>query len=253
MGRCLAAALVLLTSMPTLADAQIVRVGTEEAFAPGRIMVAPFAGYRYRYAATLDQVVEVFGEQTFLAQRIEVDAAPVVGAALSVPLTGRFAVVGSAAYGFAGSSQTITFSSEGSNASFSPEGGTFLFAKAGFSYQFLDTSPENAMRRVAATASVAPALVRIDPPGAQADLTSDDAINHFGFAVSANGIIPLRPWPSLALDLGLEDFVTFWNTGEIASRFARDVGTELGTTVRTEVDADPTNIVMAHVGLRIRF
>lgn len=253
MGRCLAAALVLLTSMPSLALAQVAHMGLEEPFAPGRITVAAYAGYRYRYAATFDEVLESGSQQIFARERIEVDAAPVVGASVSVPFTGRFSFVGAAAYGFSGSGSVISVSSEGTQAGLLADAGTFLFARAGFGYQFLDTSPENALRRVAATASLAPALVLLDPAGNDPNLESDDMLTNLGVAFSANGIIPLTPWPSFAIHVGLEDFVTFWNTGSLASRLATDLGRATGTTVRAEVDADPTNILMAHVGLRVRF
>ena len=252
MGRCLAAAVMLLVLCPLPAAPQGVTRASEEAFGPGHLSVTPFVGWRYRYAAIADQAVEVGGEVFYLSERIEVEGAPVIGAELSFPLSGRFAAVGSFAYGFAGSVETISLSSSGSSVGFSPEGGTFMFAKVGGSYQFIDRNPEFRLRELAATASVAPGIVRIDPPGNTA-LLSDDAITHLGVAVAADAYIPLAPWPRLALNVSLEDFITFWNAGEMSARAARDIGTEIGQTVRVEVDADPTNIILLQAGVTYRF
>lgn len=251
MGRCLAAALVLLTSLPAIVSAQVARLGVEEPFAPGGLTVSAFAGYRFNFTVEFDRVVDVAGQQILSFAREEVDAAPIIGADLTFPIGGRFAVIGSAAYGVSGSTRTTVAAPDGS-AEFVYDGGNFIFAKAGFSYQFLDRAPEYALNRVAAMASVAPAIVRIDPPAAGVSVFSDDAVTQFGIAVAANGIIPLRPWPYIAVDLGVEDFVTFWNTSEVATRLARTEGERLDATVRTEVKADPTHIFMARVGLRIR-
>lgn len=252
MGRCLAAVVTLLIVCPLPAAPQGVTRADEEAFAPGRVSVTPFVGWRYRYAAIVDQALEAGGEVFFMSERVEVEGAPVLGAEVAVPLTGRFAAVGSFAYGFAGAVETISVSASGSSASFSPEGGTFMFAKLGGSYQFIDRHPEFRLRELAATATLAPGMVRIDPPGNTA-LRSDDAIVHWGVALGADAYIPLAPWPSLALNVSIEDFITFWNTNEISSRLARDVGTETGLAVRADVDSDPTNIILLQAGVTYRF
>ena len=91
-------------------------------------------------------------------------------------------------------------------------------------------------------------------PRAEVDF-EDSAVfrdsDHFGLSIGATGELPFAT-DRLALQLGVDDYITFWNGDALArlpAAFFDDAGT--GTTSRS--DADVSHQWVFRAGLSLRF
>lgn len=245
MDRRLVLALAVLLAAPLPGDAQ-----RTEPLAPGRITIEPFLGYRARFRAEFRHQVDLAGERTFLQERRAVEAGPLIGAAVAVPLPGRFALAGSFAYGFSADAEYEQPATSAPQLGLT-DSGALLFARLGLAYQFFDSEPEFQLRRVAARAILAPALLRMEASeGADGPLA--ESSTHYGVAMGVDARLPLGS-EAISLLLGAEDFLTFWDTDAEAERLAGALGEEFGTVVRVRTDTDATNIIIGRLGLSLRF
>ncbi|HEV2130690.1 MAG TPA: hypothetical protein VGR27_06285 [Longimicrobiaceae bacterium] len=98
--------------------------------------------------------------------------------------------------------------------------------------------------------TVAPALIRESADWWQlVEGEETGAVNHFALSLGGEALAPLRG--NVALHLGLEDFITFWNTGPRRrrhERFFEDPTAPVGV----KFDYDPSHILMARIGLSVR-
>lgn len=247
MGRWMWAVLTLLVAAPMPLMAQLT-----EPIPPG-IMLRPFVGYRVTHSHTRTILLSAGGASEGFIEEERVEPGPTVGAELTIPVAGRFSAVAAFTYGFSADSRTTSFSAGGSGFGFNPDAGTMMFMKVGLDYQFVETEPRLRMDRPAAGINIGPAVVRHDPGDFEGAGALADPLWHPAVALGANAMIPLSMWPALAVYAGIDDYITFWNDATEAERLAEFRGTQLGTSVRAQVDSDIGNLFLVRAGLNLRF
>jgi hypothetical protein len=234
-------ALVLLV-LPRPADAQI-----HEPLPQSRFAISPFVGYRVSFRVTGNRVWE--GENGPVGGRFEEtrNGGAAVGAEAEMRLTGPFHLIGALAYSRP-DSITGTIRLAQGEASYETDGARVWFARAGLAYRLPDPDPDRRRFRPAGFIFAAPALVRESSAGA--DLFSPDAdgrsIDHWAINLGANVVAPLGS-PRVAFLLGLEDFITFWNTDELERRFENAYGAP------AHFAFDQSHILLLRAGISLRF
>ena len=236
--------LVLLFALvvPARADAQV-----HEPLPQSRFALTPFVGYRIGFRATGDRFWE--GADGLTGGRFEEtrDGGTAVGAEAELRLVGPVSAIGAFAYSRPGD-VTGTIELPNGTAGYQTRGSRVWFARAGLAYRLPDPDPDRRRFRPAGFVFAAPALVRESSTGA--DLFSPDAdgrsIDHWALNLGANVVAPLGS-PRVAFSLGLEDFITFWDTGELERRFERAYGAP------ADFSFDQSHILLLRAGISLRF
>ena len=256
MTRC-ALALLGLLALPAVAHAQdrplLANEPPPERLPHSRFAITPVLGARIPY--TTGNYV-VFGESgNTIAVREERGGGPLVGLNAEARLTGPLSFVGGVAYSgrrqdiiqYQGTDDTGILSIE-------TDGPAMWFAKAGVAFRLADPEPDNRRFHPSAFITVAPAMVWMDwedlegAPEAVTGTTSHLALN---LGADATARIGRSNW---AFQLGLEDFITFWDTDELRTR--DEVLSSLRFTessVVVDYDYDVSNIFVVRVGASYRF
>src|SRR5690606_41014710 len=107
------------------------------------------------------------------------------------------------------------------------------------------------LRSLTATVFAAPAFIREmpgDDPALPAEATQ--AMNMLGANVGMNASIP-GPWRSVAFQLGVEDFMVFWNEGALADRNDAMFAGE-GLLTESTVRADMSHMLLFRAGVTWR-
>ncbi len=212
--------------------------------------VTPWVGLRLGYGSGS---YFVFTE----ASQLRVTEARGGGAAVGVDMEARvggpLSVVGGVAYSGADQDE-ITFEAlDGSRSTLSADGPSVLFVKAGLQYRIPDPLPDNRRFHPAAFVTVAPALVVMDWPeyeGFDGDVGGTSTNFALNLGVNAVSRIGTR---GLALAIGLEDYVTFWNQDRARRRDEVLLGAILEEPVTVDYDSRLSNLLMLRLGASWRF
>lgn len=212
--------------------------------------VTPWVGLRLGYGSG---TYFVFTE----ASQFRVTESRGGGAALGLDMearvTGPLSVVGGVAYSGADQDEITFEAQDGSRATFETDGPSVLFVKAGLQYRLPDPIPDNRRFHPAAFVTVAPALVVMDWPeyeGFDGDVTGSSTNFAVNVGVNAVSRIGTR---GLALSIGLEDYVTFWNQDRARLRDEVFLGEILEEPVQVDYDSRLSNLLMLRIGASWRF
>lgn len=213
--------------------------------------VTPWVGYRLGHGSGSFFVFTEDGTQYRVSEARGGGAA--VGMNVEARITGPLNLVAGVAYSGARQDR-ITFEPlEGTPLLFQSDGPAVLFAKAGVQYRIPDPIPDNRRFHPAAYVTVAPAVVVMDWPafeGYESSVTGSTTNFALNLGVDAVSRIGTR---GLALSIGLEDYITFWNQSRTRVRDERLIGDYLETPVVVDYDATFSNLLMLRVGASWRF
>ena len=241
-----ALALAGLLALPAVASAQ-------EPLPPGqlppaRFSVTPFIGLRVPY--TTGNAYLFVGENRSFIIDEDRGGAPLAGVEGEARLRGPVSLLGSVAFGNGGDHTIRLTSSEGDDQipliADTPD---MWMGKLALAYRLPEPRPDNRRFHPAGFISAGPALVRTS--WADSDLDGD-GINHWGLNLGVHAATTIGS-PRLALNIGLEDFLTFWNTERLAEHDATLYGQYFEDAADVDFDYSSSNLVVLRAGLSFRF
>lgn len=248
-------ALAGLLALPALAAAQnrtLPEIPNPHQVPVARFVVTPFVGMRVPYT-TGDEYLVTRSNQSY---RVEEDrgGGAMVGAEFEGRVRGPLGVAGSLAYGGSSTTSITLTNASGEQQALTTAGPTMWMAKLAATYRLPDPRPDTRRFHPTAVLVAGPALVRTD-------FRNDDEIgaewsggtNNWGLNLGVHTATLIGPSPRLALHLGLEDFVTFWNTGRFEAREAAVYTSFLSQETSARIDYSASNVVMLRAGLSFRF
>ncbi|HST61440.1 MAG TPA: hypothetical protein VLK84_22230 [Longimicrobium sp.] len=252
-------ALAGLLVLPAVAHAQ-----NDETFAAqppadlvpfSRFAITPWVGVRVGYGSGDYYAITENGDQ-FLVDE-DRGGASAVGLNAEYQLTGPLNLVAGAAYSGADEDDlnlTTVTGGTSTTTSFVANGPQMWFFKAGLQYRLPDPIPDNRRFHPAAYVTVAPSMVLMDHPDIEG-LDNDDVTGssrHFGLNLGVDAVTNIGS-RGLALSLGFEDYLTFWNQDRLRLRDEVLVGGIVEEPVVIDYDASTANILMLRLGLSWRF
>jgi hypothetical protein len=213
--------------------------------------VTPWVGYRLGHGSGYYFVFTEDGSQYRVSEARGGGAA--VGLNVEARISGPLNLVGGVAYSGARQDEITLEPAEGEPFLFQSDGPAVFFAKAGVQYRIPDPIPDNRRFHPAAYVTVAPAVVVMDWPdfdGFGGDVTGSTTSFALNLGVDAVSRIGSR---GLALSIGLEDYITFWNQDRTRVRDETLFGEYLETPVVVDYDATFSNLLMLRLGASWRF
>lgn len=218
-----------------------------------RFAITPWVGVRVGYGSGDYFAITEAGDQ------FRLDEARGGGAALGLnaeyQLTGPLNLVAGAAYSAANEDDlNVTPIGDGTTLSYVSNGPEMWFFKAGVQYRLPDPIPDNRRFHPAAYVTVAPSLVLMDHPEIEG-LDNDDVngtSSHFGLNLGVDAVTNIGS-RGLALSVGFEDYLTFWDADRLRLRDEVLVGGLVEEPVIIDYDASTANILMLRLGLSWRF
>jgi hypothetical protein len=207
--------------------------------------VTPFVGVRVPFS-TGDQFI--FREDDAVSDtRVtqERGGAVLVGLEGEYRFQGPWSLVGTVGYSPSGN-DVATVESGSASDDFSIDGPSILMARAGVSYRLPEPSPDRRRFHPAGFIVAGPALVRTSYDGF-------DAVNNWAASVGLHATAPLGKSRRFAFQLGIEDYVTFWDTESLAEIEEPILSTLLGEPVAIDYDYSVSNILTLRLGGSFRF
>lgn len=247
MKRATLSVLALLAALPAAAAAQ----GTMNAREPdwgARVRFTPFVGQVPSVSRSERWVVTSGSNVSFANLDVDLGSGQALGGALEFQLVDRFALIGSGI--FVSRGQTREFSYD-EGEFYVSEGSNFLLGKLALALRLREAMSEMQLRRLTATVFAGPAIVREmpkDDPSAPAALRG--SLTHFGANFGVDAEVPLGQGP-MSLQLGIEDYYTIWNTGELEDRNDRAFSS-IGLTTQSTLDTDNSHMLVIRAGLSFR-
>jgi hypothetical protein len=254
MKRCVLA-LAGLLALPVCAQAQTGPVYTSEPHPQqlphSRFSITPFVAARVPYNTGSFYVFGLENDQDVLVET-QREGTPAVGLNADVRVVGPFSITGGVAYS-GGQQDIYTFGAAGDSV---PEGRfvtdapAMAFAKLGITARLPDPIRDDRRFHPSAFVTVAPAIVYLNHRSTSA---FDDS-HHFALNLGADATTRIGR-SNFALQLGLEDYITFWRTEEFRARdagfFVDDPRFE-GDPVGVDYDYSTGNIFLLRLGVSYR-
>lgn len=216
-----------------------------------RFSVTPFVGLRVPYGSGTYYLL--FDDGSQLRLNDERGGGTALGLQAEAQILGPLSFVASGTYTAGNEDDVIVRESGTEIGRLRFDGPAIWFAKAGLSYRLPDPSPDTRRYHPSAAITVAPAMVFTRPRGfAGADPEITRSRRHFALnlAADASHRIGTR---GLAVHLGLEDYITFWDGGGTRLRdetLFREVFEE---PVLVVYDRTHANLLLLRMGLSYRF
>ena len=241
-----------LLTLPVLAEAQSRPVYSPEPHPQqlphSRFSVTPFVGARIPYNTGTFYVTGDNGHQLLIEE--EREGSPAVGLNADVHLRGPFAFT--AGFAYSGGVQDIfTYGipgdsvAEGQILTDAPE---MWFVKAGFIARLPDPVRDDRRFHPSAFVTVAPAMVFVGESALR------ESTRHLALNLGADATARIGR-SGFALQLGLEDYITFWNADDFGERDAALFGADPrfeGEPVTVDYDYRTANILMVRLGVSYR-
>lgn len=210
--RCALATLAALALLPAAAHAQLMPVMDEISWGP-KLRITPSVGWAPGITREETWNVLVDGTPVIYAVETELAGGPAASLNFEYAVRGPWNVLIGGTYISRDVSGFMTASGE-------PEGftsSTSIAVKAGVSLQMRESDSELTLRRLGASAFVAPFFM-MEMPDEVAGFEDTDLFetgNHFGVNFGIAGELPFAN-DRFALQLGLEDYLTFWDETSLA-------------------------------------
>lgn len=242
MKRAALVVLALAAAVPATASAQ--GVVTDEPLWGPRVRLTPFVGVAPGASRIERWTANLGGQVRHDEYDVDLGAGPAAGLGVEIQVVERFAVIG-AGY-FVSRGDTRVYSRTASEYIITG-GSDFLMAKLAAALRLREAVSEMQLRRLTATAFAGPAFIREMPDDPRGG-AFDESLSHWAVNFGFDAEVPIGSG-SVALQLGAEDFLTFWNSDEIAAR----ADAANGNTTESSLDADLSNMFVFRVGLTLRF
>jgi hypothetical protein len=219
-----------------------------------RFSVTPWVGLRVGYGSGDFTAITEAGDQFRLAE--DRGGGVAVGLNAEYQITGPLNLVAGAAYSAANEDDlTVTTLGETQTTlNYRSNGPEIWFVKAGLQYRLPDPIRDTRRFHPAAYVTVAPSVVFMDHP--EIEGLDDDDVNgstrHFGLNLGVDAVTNIGS-RGLALSLGVEDYITFWNEDDLRVRDEVLLGGLFEEPVVVDYDASMANILMLRAGLSWRF
>lgn len=218
---------------------------------PARLSITPFVGVRTPFVATGTLTLDASGQRSTVGygQAPEQSGGVTAGAEVELRLLGPLSVLGAASYSQVGVPFDVEHRGDAVDAS-------LWLAKAALAVRLPEPRRDARRFRPSAVLSAGPALVREDPrevsgtPEGSAYRELTKPINHRALNLAAKATAPLSP--RLGVQLGFENFITFWNDAERARRLERVFREEVGVPVSARYASDVSHIFLLSAGLSLR-
>jgi hypothetical protein len=180
---------------------------------------------------------------------VELGTGLLAGASAEMGLVDRFALIGSAVFITRGRTTEVAQDEGGTR--FQHEGSNFIMAKGAIALRMRESISELQMHSLSGTIFVGPAFVREMPkPDALADPVLLRALNYYGLNFGVDGTISL-PFSGLSFQMGIEDYLLWWDAVEIARRNDQ-VFANNGYQTTSRVETDPSHNFILRAGLSFR-
>jgi len=242
--RALAVAVLLAAPAAARAQATVDPRQTGPQLPYARFAITPFVGMVVPSSTGEAHLFAASEDVSITSVRRERGGAMLAGAEAEYRFARQWSAVGGAAISARGN-DAFTFTTNGTSAEpLEGRGDRFTFAKLGVSYRIPD--PVNDSRRFhpGGFVVVAPALVHLDREGMSS--VNSPALN-VGIAATA----PVGRSRRLAFQLGLDDYLTFWDTDKLEAQDALLYATDGPVTV--VYDYSTSNIFTLRLGGSFRF
>lgn len=243
-------ALAGLLALPSLAAAQGTLANPLQ-LPRARFAVTPFVGVQVPYEGG-DQFI--FTESGVpWAIREQRAGAPLGGVEVEARAWGPLSVLGSVAFANPGDSEAVLRSLEGDVVPLRLDGPDVWMGRVAVAYRLPEPDPDTRRFHPAGFLLAGPALVRLDYDDQFLGEAVSGAVNNWGINFGFHAASTLGT-PRVALHLGVEDFLTFWDTDRLARRdevLFGDFFFQEPTIV--DYDYSASNILTLRAGLSIRF
>lgn len=215
--------------------------------APARFSVTPFVGMRVPYSMGNAYLFTGDG-RTFVIDE-DRGGGPLAGVEAEARVRGPVSVLGSLAFSNAGDHDITLTSSEGEQTRLIGETPQMWMGKLAVAYRLPEPRPDNRRFHPAGFLSAGPSLVRTN--WSESDLDGSGN-NHWGLNLGVHTATTLGT-PRLALHLGIEDYLTFWDTDRLAAQNGTLYGEFFDDTAVVDYDYTSSNLVMLRAGVSFRF
>jgi len=249
MKRAVLAAFIAVLLAPGAGAAQNMLGFNRPAWGP-RIRVTPFGGFAAAASRTERWTVSGNGQTAAADFDVSLAAGPAAGASFEVRVVERFAIQASGAWVSRGrTTERITGGAE----FIEHEGSTFMFARAAGVLRLREEVSELQVHTLTGSLFFGPAWVRetpkTDPIVPQVLL---EPLNHVGLSFGFDAEIPL-PYDALSFTAGIEDYLIWWNTKELARRNDVVILQQNGIDSQSYVESPPTHNLLFKAGVTLRF
>jgi hypothetical protein len=251
--KCSALALLGLLALPLSLAAQdrplLANEPPPERLPEARISIMPYIGARVPYT-TGDAVLFLQnGNQYRVATQR--GGGPLVGVDVMGRVKGPINLVGGLAYS-AKREDVLRFVDvqADTSADVTTDGPKYWMAKAGVALRLADPEPDNRHFHPSAFITVAPALVWLDYDNVQGfPADANRSVRNFALNLGADAAARIGRSSRWSFALGLQDFLTFWNTGSLNARDATIGQVQLGAPVTIDYDYNTSNIFTLRFGV----
>lgn len=214
---------------------------------PARFSVTPFVGMRVPY--TTGNAYLFTGDGRAFSIDEDRGGGALAGVEAEARVRGPLSLLGSVAYSNAGDYLITLTSGEGERIPLIADTPDMWMGKLAVAYRLPEPRPDNRRFHPAGFVSVGPSLVRTS--WSDSDL-GDGANNHWGVNFGVHTATTLGT-PRLALNLGIEDYLTFWDTERLAEHDAILYGRHFEDQAAVDFDYSSSNLIMLRAGLSFRF
>jgi hypothetical protein len=247
----LAAAMVVPAAVQAQANPGFVPEPHPNVLSFARFAVTPFVGLRVPYGSGTYYLL--FDDGTQFRLNEDRGGGTALGLQAEAQIAGPLNFVASGTYS-SGNEDVVHFRDGSTDlGSIRFDGPAIWFAKAGLSYRIPDPAPDTRRYHPSAAITVAPAVVFTRPrgfDGAGAEIRRNRQHFALNLGVDAAHRIGSR---GLALHLGVEDYITFWNASGMRVRDEALFGEVFEEPVLVVYDRTHSNLFIMRLGVSFRF
>jgi hypothetical protein len=220
-----------------------------------RVNITPVVGYRLPYSARVEATV--FTDTHAISSRFDEERGGgyLTGGEAEIRIAGPVSIFGTVIYAEPAENRVV----ESGMAPQDFSGPTVWLASAGLVIRLPEPVPDYRRFPFVTSLQIAPGLVREIPRRTR--LAPDhplyvpspwETIDHMALNAGFR-VITLLGTPRLALQFGVNDFVTFWNANAVSQQLERAYHEQLGLDVTAEYTLPISHQLHGHLGISFRF
>lgn len=250
-----ALALLGLLALPLAASAQNDRLLANEPppqrLPESRFSITPYIGARVPFNSGTQVLVVENGDQYQL--RWERGGAPMLGLDVTGKVRGPVQFVVGAAYS-GRHDDFVTVSGPSLSDTATAQGAMYLFGKAGVQVRLADPNPDNRRFHPSALITAAPSVVWVDFKDVAGfpDEANDGSL-HFAANLGLDAAARIGRSDTWSFTLGVQDYLVFWNSDDLAARDATLGQILLSEPVAVNYNYSTSNILTLRFGVSYRF